>query len=85
MTLAHRADRQSELYTALCDPGLEIMWIRRNEMFPLREVPFEDTTMFLLREYDAQLRRHMGDYRQIPPPEKRTNHAPRILDFGTDL
>lgn len=25
-----------------------------------------------------------GDYMQIPPPEKRINHAPEILDFGEE-
>lgn len=79
------AKGRSTLYTALCDPGLEIMWVREEEMFPLAEVPFENSTMYLLREYDTQLRRHMGDYMQVPPPEKRTNHAPHILDFGEEL
>ena len=83
--LAMRAYGKSELYTALCDPGLDIMWVRKEEMFPLQEVPFEDSTIFLIREYDRQLRRHLGDYMQIPPPEKRKNHAPRILEFGDDL
>ena len=76
---------KSELYTALSDPGQAIMWVRKDEIFPLKEVPFEDSTMFLIREYDAQLRRHMGEYMQIPPENKRTNHAPQILDFGKEL
>ena len=76
---------RSELYTALSDPGQAIMWIRRDEIFPLQEVPFEDSTMFLIREYDDQLKRHMGNYMEIPPPEKRKNHAPKILDFGKEL
>lgn len=84
-SLALREYGRSRLYTALCDPGLDIMWVREDEMFPLQEMPFEDSTIYLLREYDRQLRRHLGDYMQIPPPEKRKNHAPRILEFGEDL
>lgn len=82
---SQRYNGKTETYTALCDPGAAIMWVRKDELFPLREVPFEDSTMFLIREYDAQLKRHMGDYMQIPPEEKRTNHAPRVLDFGDEL
>ena len=76
---------RSELYTALSDPGQAIMWIRREEIFPLQEMPFEDSTMFLIREYDTQLKRHMGNYMEIPSPDKRKNHAPKVLDFGKEL
>lgn len=47
-----------------------------------RSVPFDGGTIELSADVDAYLRRHFGDYMQIPPPEKRHNHPPRELDFG---
>ena len=38
------------------------------------EVPFEDTTLFIPRAYDAYLRLLYGDYMQLPPEEKRLSH-----------
>lgn len=76
---------KSERYTALCDPGSHIMGITRDEIFPLVDMPFEDITIKMLNKYEEQLKRHMGNYMEIPPVEKRTNHSPRELDFGEDL
>ena len=48
------------------------------------KLTFEDTEIRLVKNYDEQLRQHMGDYMQIPPVEKRTNHCPVELEFGDD-
>ena len=76
---------KSDKYTALCDPGARIMWVRRDEIFPLVDLPYEDTTMKMINQYDKQLKRHMGDYMKIPPLEKRLNHCPKVLDFGKEF
>ena len=63
-------------------------WIITNsELLPTVRVPFEDITVQLPAQYDAWLRRGYGDYMQLPPPEARIGHIPRIVDFGpyTDL
>lgn len=58
-------------------------WIvREEEFFPTRRVPFEDITVMIQHSYDALLRRGYGDYMQLPPPDKRYNHAPAVVDFG---
>lgn len=53
-----------------------------DDLFPLQEVPFEDTTIYLPKNNHDSLTRIYGDYMQIPPEEKRYNHPPVVLDFG---
>lgn len=85
MSYATKYYGKSETYTALSDPGSDIMWVKTDEMFPLVDMPFEDITIKMLNKYDDQLKRHMGEYMTIPPVEKRTNHSPLVLDFGEDF
>lgn len=73
---------KSDKYTCLFDPGSHIMHIWKSKSYPTIVYPFEDTEIRLLKNYDEQLKQHMGDYMIIPPAEKRTNHCPVELDFG---
>ena len=52
--------------------------VSRTELFPTRDVPFEDITVMLPREYDTLLRRGYGDYMQLPPRRSAatTNRIP---------
>ena len=61
------------------------MDIKKSKSYPTIKKKFEDTEIRLVRNYDEQLRQHMGDYMEIPPVEKRTNHSPVELDFGGEL
>lgn len=45
------------------------------------ELPFEDTTVTVPRQYDSYLRLLYGDYMQLPPAEQRISHP----HFFTDL
>ena len=56
--------------------------VTRAELFPARDVPFEDITVMLPREYDTLLRRGYGDYMKLPPQDQRRNHRPHTVDFG---
>lgn len=49
------------------------------------EVPFEDTTLIIPRNYDAYLRLLYGDYMQLPPEEKRFSHPHYFLDLNKRL
>lgn len=70
-------------YSMLSDIGMTYMYVDDDEMYPLVDMPFEDTTVPMVREYKTQVSRHMGeDYMALPPEDKRTNHCPRELDFG---
>lgn len=57
-------------------------YLSREEMYPLREMPFEGVMVSMPNQYDVYLRRLFGDYMQLPPEDKRVNHCPYILDFG---
>lgn len=56
-----------------------------DDIYPLTELPFEDTTVNVVHEYHKQLTSLFGDYMQLPPVEKQHNHCPEILDFGDSL
>ena len=58
------------------------LMIRTKEAFPTIEVPFEDTTVALVRNYDSFLRPEYGDYMQLPPENQRHNHMATFIDFG---
>lgn len=73
---------ETEYITGFGQPTALKKMFKKADMFPLDEVPFESTTIHLLHNNDEELRKVYGDYMQIPPPEKRINHAPEILDFG---
>lgn len=55
---------------------------RPDELFPAVDMPFEDATIKVPKEYDVILTRNYGDYMVLPPVEQRKNHRPSTLDFG---
>ncbi|WP_026460483.1 LicD family protein [Schaalia suimastitidis] len=59
--------------------------VDHEELFPALEVPFENITVKIQREYDAVLKRSYGEYMELPPEEKRRNHRPCEIDFGPYL
>ncbi len=75
---------ETEYITGFGQPTALKKMFRKADMFPLVEVPFEDTTVPLLHNNDEELRKVYGDYMQIPPPDQQINHAPEILDFGEE-
>ena len=49
------------------------------------EVPFEDTTLIVPRDWDAYLSLLYGDYMQLPPEEKRVSHPHYFFDLNRKL
>lgn len=45
------------------------------------ETPFENTTITVIKEYDKFLKQQYGNWREIPPPEKRNNQSKETLSF----
>lgn len=73
--------QKGEFVTCFGQPtALKKMFCYR-DMFPLKEVPFEDTTIYILYNNDEALRKVYGDYMQVPPVDKQVNHCPYILQF----
>lgn len=56
--------------------------VKRDELFPAIDVPFENIVVKLPREYDAVLTRGYGNYMELPPVEQRKNHYPFLVDLG---
>ncbi|MBE6001227.1 MAG: LicD family protein [Sarcina sp.] len=78
-----RVDEKTDsgIYGFSCDTRPFDNMISREDMEPLKEVPFGTGTILIPSGYDALLREQYGDYMQLPPPEARKNHKPAILQF----
>ena len=50
----------------------------KQDVFPVKDMPFEDIVVMVPNNPDAVLRSLFGDYMQIPPKEKRPQHAGKI-------
>lgn len=53
----------------------------QDELFPLRELPFEGRSVPFARDLEKHMERQYGNYMQLPPVEKRKNHFPSRLKF----
>ena len=59
--------------------------ISKQELFPLKKLPFEDIDICVPNRYHEILTRRYGNY-MLPPPEgKRSYIIPYSLDFGEDI
>lgn len=56
--------------------------VEREDIFPLKEIQFEDLHVKIANHYDKQLRQYYGDYMQLPKEEDRVNHGADVIDFG---
>lgn len=57
-----------------------------DDVFPLLEVPFEDMTSFVPKNYDRMMRNRYGKhYMELPPVSARVNHPPYILNLGNGI
>lgn len=68
--------------TCFEDPAPLNNVIAIKDIFPLKEVNYENIKVKLPCKNDELLTKMYGDYMKIPPVEKRINHCPYILDFG---
>lgn len=75
-------ETSSDLYIDYSYITGENLMIQSKTSFPTIEVPFEDITISLVRDYDRFLRLEYGDYMELPPEEKRHNHVCSYIDFG---
>ena len=75
-------EKESDLYIDYSYIHGENLMIRTKESFPTVEVPFEDITVSIVKNYDEFLRPEYGDYMKMPPEEERHNHYAKYIDFG---
>ncbi len=55
---------------------------RRDSLFPLQEVPFEDRSFFIPADPDGHLSALYSNYMEIPPVDQRERHTILELDLG---
>lgn len=56
--------------------------IKKDELFPLDKVKFENLEIYIPANNDKFLSKVYGNYMEIPDESKQVNHMPLILDFG---
>ena len=56
--------------------------VKKEDLFPLKKVPFEDLQVNIPANNHEFLTKVYGDYMKIPPKEQQINHMPLVIDFG---
>ncbi len=59
--------------------------LTQDDIYPLRDMKFEDVDVKIAHRYENTLEIVYGDYMRLPPAEKQHNHCPDVLDFGDSL
>jgi len=62
------------LASELNNNGMGLM-LRKDKIFPLRRLRFEDREFPVPNDYDFHLRETFGDWRRLPPESERKGHA----------
>ena len=52
-----------------------------DDMFPLKNIRFENIEVLIQKNYNDVLTELYGDYMKLPPVENRVNHPPYLLKF----
>ena len=58
--------------------------MNREIILPFRKVPFEETTVYIPKDYDIYLTRIFGNYMEIPPVDKREHHFVSEIRFSEE-
>lgn len=78
----YRDMNDSKRLTYLCDTNAYMNIIKRDDVFPVVYMPFENLMVPFPNNLHDYLTGMYGDYLTLPPVEKRKNHYPYELDFG---
>ena len=73
--------------TYLCDYSditPERTVLKEEQLFPTKDIAFENVTFPGPRDMHAHLSSVYGDYMQLPPVDARHNHMAKLLDFGEE-
>lgn len=54
----------------------------KSDFSPSKKIKFEDLKVSAPRNIDSVLEKSYPNHMELPPKEKRFNHAPEVLDFG---
>lgn len=71
-------------YAFFCDTDKFSNYFAKEDLFPVRTESFEGIDMCFPKNLEKSLSYMFGNYMQLPPPEKRKNHFPFVLEFPKD-
>ena len=72
---------ENACYTDFTDLTERVL-LKKEDIFPVREVQFEDTTILTMNHLEKSLTQLYGDFMKLPPEDQRHNHPPKYVDFG---
>ncbi len=75
-------DRETSRISYLCDTDRFWNTIALADLYPIRQLDFEDIQVNFPNRVEKMLAQMYPDYMTLPPVEKRRNHFPYELDFG---
>ena len=75
-------DRETSRISYLCDTDRFWNTIALADLYPIRQLDFEDIKVNFPNQVEKMLSQMYPDYMTLPPVEKRRNHFPYELDFG---
>lgn len=80
-TAYNNSDDRSEYVTSFEYAGCLKDRVKRNGLFPMKEVQFENLRVNIPANNHEFLSKVYGDYMQMPPENERVNHMPLIIQF----
>lgn len=72
---------EADALAYFCDTDRHTNFFKKEDLFPLQQLPFEDMLMNFPKNQEQSLRDFYGDFMVLPPVEKRKNHFPYRLRF----
>ncbi len=75
-------NKKTKRMAFFCDPLPYTNTFSNEDIYPMRQLPFEDITFPFPNNLEALLTKMYGDFMTMPPVEKRKTHYPYQLDFG---
>lgn len=77
-------DGKQDAMACLFFPVRKTEYVRKEDLYPLKRIAFEDLTVNLPKNDDTYLKTHYGNYLELPPPEKRFGHKPYSVFLGNE-
>lgn len=71
-----------EAIACLNFPNRKKEYIKKTDLYPLKDIFFEDITVKIPNNYDIYLRTHYDDYMKLPPENQRYGHKPYKIYLG---
>lgn len=64
-----------------CHMFSKVCVFNRKDLFPLRQIRFEDGFFTVVNNVEKYLTLIYGDYKQLPPVDERVGHKPYKLKY----